>query len=148
MVCLPARSGLKICETFDGVILVTSNGKNPGALPWEFSVRVRVRIPSYNDNIWARSPLYQFTGWYMLLVTHSSTVRPGNELRSRYLNEQDWRGRFVEGEHFFLLCCLSLDPLLNLIFTCEPHYTKYWTHNNSQQRHSSRSPVSLSATKD
>ena len=76
-------------ESFDGVILVTSNGKNPGALPWEFSVRVRVRIPSYNDNIWARSPLYQFTGWYMLLVTHSSTVRPGNELRSRYLNEQD-----------------------------------------------------------
>ena len=51
-------------ESFDGVILVTSNGKNPGAIPWEFSVRVRVRIPSYNDNIWARSPLYQFTGWY------------------------------------------------------------------------------------
>ena len=91
MVCLPARSGLKgfngSFESFYGVILVTSNGKNPGALPWEFSVRVRVRIPSYNDNIWARSPLYQFNGWYMLLVTHSSTVRPGNELRSRYLNE-------------------------------------------------------------
>ena len=124
MVCLKF-----IFESFDGVILVTSNGKNPGALPWEFSVRVRVRIPSYNDNIWARSPLYQFNGWYMLLVTHSSTVRPGNELRSRYLNEQDWRGRFIEGEHFFLFVISFIKIWFYIIL----HYTKYWTHNNSQQ---------------
>ena len=88
IVCLPARSGLKgfngSFELFDGGVLVTSNGKNPGALPWEFSVRVRVIISSFNDNIWAVKPLYPFTGWYMFLGTHSSTVRPGNELRSRY----------------------------------------------------------------